>query len=103
MVFDIASDIGGGGAPNPGRCLSLLSDSERSDFLEGCGTDYACDVTVEAFDDGFSGGAEANDGENDEWRVDAVNVKALLCILQSGYETVYGMTTMNFGVHAIKE
>lgn len=104
IFIEIASVIGGEGSLNPGRCLSLLSEPERTAYLSTQCSDAAnCNVNVVAFDDGDLSGAGTGDGENDEWHVDAVDVWALMCNLGSGYEKVYGMTRLNFGTVAIKE
>ena len=98
IFIEIASGDGGGGSLSPGRCLSLLSEYELGEFLGLCGTNN-CDVDVTAFDGGDLEGAGAGDGESDEWHVDAYMDKTLIY----NSELVYGMTTMTFGLEAIKE
>ena len=103
LFIEVASAIGGADYPNPGRCLSLLSEADRSNFLdEQCADPANCNVLVEAFDNGDLNGAGAGDGENDEWRIDASSVVALICNLFKP-AFVYGMTELSFGVTAIKE
>ena len=103
LFIEVASAIGGADYPNPGRCLSLLDSDARSDFLTTfCDNPADCNVRVEASDNGDLNGAGAGDGENDEWRIDASNVVALICNLFKP-AFVYGMTELSFGATAIKE
>lgn len=104
IFIEVASAIGGEGAPNPGRCLSLLNEQQRDDFLlDKCLDPAGCNVSVTAYDDGFNSGTGKDDGENDEWHIDASDVWALMCNRRSGYEKVYGMTQLDIGAVAIKE
>jgi hypothetical protein len=103
IFVELASDMGGDGSGAPGRCMSLLDQTEREAFLEGCSNPEDCNVSVTAWDDGDLWGAGAEDGENDEWTVSANSALGLICGLLQGAETVYGMTEMTFDFHAIKE
>jgi hypothetical protein len=94
-TIEAASDIGGGSVIDPGNCLSLMTNAQRTAFIEtnGC-TDnpQGCNATVTAADiDG--------DGENDHWRIDADGIKALIC----GDTIVYGQTTLTLGYDAEKK
>ena len=104
IFIEFASNIGGDGSHSPGRCLSLLSELERSAFLSSCDNPGDCNVSVTASDNGYlsEGVLVGNeDGENDEWLVSANNALGLICSLNDG--TVYGTTQMTFDIHAIKE
>jgi hypothetical protein len=99
-AIEAASDIGGGSIIDPGNCFSLMTNAQRSAFIEeNCTTNPSnCNVTVQAWDyvdqDGVAG---EGDGENDFWRVDADDVKALIC--WDGI--VYGQTTLTLGFDAM--
>lgn len=102
VFVEAASEIGGADSPNPGRCLSMLSNADRAAFVAAeCGPESNCNVSVTAFDNGDINGAGDGDGENDEWHVVANNTVALMCDLQN--HVVFGMTTLSFGAEAIKE
>ncbi len=71
--LDIASDIGGGDAPDPGRCLSIMTDEERDAFLAAsCSTAADCNVTVTAV------GVDS-DNRNNSWDIVAANDTGLIC------------------------
>jgi len=95
-LIEIASAIGGASSVDAGRCLSLLMDAERNAFLAAeCDADPSvCNVTVKASD---------SDGENDEWRIDADGVTALICQIGIGDNFVIGQTTLTFGFDAVKK
>lgn len=104
IFVEVASNIGGDGAPNPGRCLALLSEDQKNNFLGLCNEAKTnCNVGVTALDNGDTSSAGGGDGENDSWSVSAINVWALICGQLSGSETVYGVTTLSFDVDAIKD
>ena len=104
IFVEIASDIGGDGAPNPGRCLALLDDVQRKNFLDiACADPADCNVEVTASDSGDISGAGIGDLENDRWVVSANGGFALICGQLSGSEIVYGMTVLTFDIEAIKE
>jgi hypothetical protein len=94
-TIEAASDIGGGSVIDPGNCLSLMTNAQRTAFIEtnGC-TDnpQGCNATVTAAD-------IDQDGENDHWRIDADGIKALIC----GDTIVYGQTTLTLGYDAEKK
>ncbi len=114
-LIEVASAIGGDGALDPGRCLSLLETSQRRAFLDAntgtCQSPGDCDVRVTAFDQGNAGTfpgdynaeAGAGDGENDAWRVEANGVTALICLRNNNTHTVIGKATLFFGFKAIKK
>ncbi len=114
IFIEVASAIGGDGVLDPGRCLSLLTEDQRTDFFEDvCLSDINnCNVEVTAFDRGNEGPfpgnenpeAGAGDGENDAWQVvaDGANgVTALIC--NRNTSTVLGKATLFFGFKAIKK
>jgi hypothetical protein len=104
IFVEIASNLGGDGSLKPGRCLALMDESQRSAFLQSaCGNQNDCNVLVIASDGGDLNEAGAGDGENDEWLVSANESVALICGQLSGSEIIYGMTTLTFEIHAIKE
>jgi hypothetical protein len=99
FLIEVASAIGGGGALDPGRCLSLLSEDQRTSFLnqhcrEPLGDPADCNVSVAA-------SKSTMGGENDAWRVVANDVTALICLRNNNTSTVLGKATLTFGFTAI--
>lgn len=96
LTIEVASNMGGG-APNPGWCLSLLSDDDRHAYLEGAcqAADpidpEECNVTVTA--EGPAG------GDNDSWLITGDAVRALICDPPSG--TIFGETFISVDLEAI--
>jgi len=103
LSIEVASNIGGDGSQDPGTCLSLLTESQRTYFLANeCDVNGSnCNVSVMAFDLGDSTGAGVGDGENDAWEVVAEGVTALMCHRRTG--TVLGKATLTFGFKAEKK
>jgi hypothetical protein len=97
-TIEAASDIGGSSIVDPGNCLSLLTEAQRTAFLlNNCTTDPAdCNVSVAAED------IDA-DGENDDWMIDGVGIKALICSLGPQTDIVYGQTILDIGFHTFKK
>ena len=84
LTIEVASNMGGG-APNPGFCLSLLSDADRHAYLnDACPADLPeeCNVTVTA--------NSTTGGDNDSWEIIGDEVRALICDPPSG--TIFGET-----------
>jgi len=103
LLIEVASDIGGATSVDAGRCLSLLTEDQRTAFLAAeCSNPSECNVTVTAFDDG-TGGNVSDDEEIDAWNIDAIGVTALICQLGSGDNFVIGQTTLTFGFDAVKK
>ncbi len=100
LFIEVASAIGGDGALDPGRCLSLLTGKQRDAFFENecLSDDNQCNVSVMASNDGDGMG-----GENDAWRVEANGVTALICLRNNNTNTVLGKATLWFGFNAIKK
>ena len=96
LTIEVASNMGGG-APNPGWCLSLLSHDNRDAYLEGAcqAADpidpEECNVTVTA--EGPAG------GDNDSWLITGDAVRALICDPPSG--TIFGETFISVDLVAI--
>jgi len=92
-TIEAASNIGGSSIVDPGNCLALLTEAQREAFKDNCADPAACNVTVTA-------AATDGDGENDDWMIDGIGIKALIC--SQGGE-VYGQTTLDIGFHAFKK
>jgi len=99
LFISVDSAIGGATASDPGRCLSLLTDTQRTAFLDAeCSNEppSECNVTVTA--------THVGDGKNDAWMVDADGVTALICqIGNPGDQFVIGKTTLTFEFNAVKK
>jgi len=87
IILEIASDIGGPDSPNPGRCLSILSEEERRAYLhEFCSTLSNCNVAVSPV-------AMDADGRNNAWDIEALNDTGLICSTLSGDIKIIGVAT----------
>ncbi|MCH8113041.1 MAG: hypothetical protein IH905_13990 [Proteobacteria bacterium] len=95
--LDIASDIGGGDAPDPGRCLSIMTQAERTAFLNAsCSTAADCNVTVTAM------GVDS-DGRNNSWDIVAANDTGLICRLFGEVLLIGVATGVSFTIEADPE
>ena len=98
LHIDVDDAIGGATAFDPGHCLSLLTEPERTAYLLAeCSPEENCNVSVEA--------TAATDGKNNEWRIETDGpVTALICqIGNPGDQFVIGQTTLTFGFDAVKK
>jgi hypothetical protein len=96
-TIEAAFKIGGSSIVDPGNCLALLTDLQRTAFLsEHCVDPADCNVTVTAED-------KDGDGENDDWMIDGVGIKALICSVGTQSNVVYGQTILDIGYHARKK
>jgi len=96
-MIEAASNIGGSTVVDAGNCVSVLTKDQREAFLkDNCTDPAACNVTVTAKDND-------QDGENDEWMIDGIGIKALICSCCGKDSEVFGQTTLDIGYHAIKK
>ena len=96
-TIEAASNIGGSTVVDAGNCVSVLTKDQREAFLkDNCTDPAACNVTVTAED-------MDQDGENDDWMIDGIGIKALICSCCGKDSEVFGQTTLDIGYHAIKK
>jgi len=95
-TIEAASNIGGSTVGLPGNCLAVLPEAQREAFKDNCTDPAACNVTVTAED-------MDQDGENDDWMIDGIGIKALICTCCGRGSEVFGQTTLDIGYHVFKK